>query len=64
LIGSNDPEMMKVQAILEYENNVDQEEKDRHVSYAGYVQCFCDANALKEGFKSDATYGKRNVPVC
>jgi hypothetical protein len=65
LVGSEDPALMQSQAIMEYENNfyLESEGKSKSVSYAGYVQCFCDANEL-DGALPDATYGDKNTLVC
>ena len=46
LVGHDDPTIMEHEAIFEYRSNSALEEKGLDVSYAGYVQCFCDERAL------------------
>ena len=51
------------QTIFEYKSNTAMTELGKDVSYAGYVQCFCDAKAL-EGDAPDKGYGDDGVKVC
>ena len=46
LSGYDDPEMFLTAAVFEYKSNTAMAELGKDVSYAGYVQCFCDAKAL------------------
>jgi len=49
------------QTIFEYKSNTAMAEQDKAVSYAGYVQCFCNAKAL-EGDAPDTEY--KGVKIC
>lgn len=56
MIGSDDDAFMQKAATLEYLSNTALEEAGRHATYdKGYVQCFCNAEAL-DGAKPDKMY--------
>ena len=55
LSGYDDPDSFLKQTIFEYNSNSAMAEQGKDVSYAGYVQCFCDAKAL-EGDAPDTKY--------
>ena len=61
LSGYDDPEAFLKQTIFEYNSNAAMSELGKDVSYAGYVQCFCDAKAL-DGDKPDTAYD--GVTIC
>ena len=61
--GYDDPDSFLKQTIFEYKSNTAMTELGKDVSYAGYVQCFCDAKAL-EGDAPDKGYGDDGVKVC
>ena len=63
LIGYGDDNLMQTLAVHEYTTNYNLELMDNDVSYAGYVQCFCDQKAL-DGDASDTLYGADDTLVC
>ena len=60
LSGYDDPDLFLKSAIFEFRSNSAMAELGRDVSYAGYVQCFCDAKAL-EGDAPDTMYHEEKV---
>ena len=66
LLGAGDDDLMQRGAVLDYLSNSALEEDGRTVSYTkGYVQCFCDSQALK-GDLPDQTYTfhEDEIAVC
>ena len=50
-------------AVMDYDANKSLEEAGQAPSYAGYLQCFCDKEAL-DGAATDKTYGDNSEPIC
>jgi len=69
LAGADDSTNLQTLAYLEWNSNVAAEEKGLHPTYAGYVQCFCNAmkdagNASTELYTNPLRTASEADPVC
>ena len=50
-------------AIMDYDANTALEDQGKKPSFAGYLQCFCDKEAL-DGAATDKKYGSNDEAIC
>lgn len=61
--SSQNPQYQVINAVSEWETNMQLAEMGMEVRYLGYVQCFCDEK-FAAGDAPDSLYGVKQQPIC